>query len=121
MLGYNLQQHCRDQVRGSGYKQLPTVRPGMFSMTDKCEEAGFLNPTAADNLGQLILCCGGLSRALGMFNSIPGLSTLDARRTPHPGHDNKNIAGHCPVSSREAGVWGKIHPRLRTTVLKKIW
>lgn len=73
-------------------------------MTVKCEETRSLNPTPADNLGKLILCCGALPHALGMFNSIPGLSTLDARKIPCPAHENKNVSERCPVSPREADV-----------------
>lgn len=65
-------------------------------MTVKCEETRFLNPTSADNLGELILCCGALPLALGMFNSIPGLSTLDAGRIPCPAHENKNVSERLP-------------------------
>lgn len=61
MLGCNLQQHNRDQVLGSGYKLLPTVRTSAFGMTIKCE-ARFLDLTAGPANSLLwgaILCIAG--------------------------------------------------------------
>ena len=40
--------------------------------------SGFLNLITIDILGWIFLHCGGLSWALSMFSSIPGLYPLDA-------------------------------------------
>lgn len=51
---------------------------------------GFLSSSTTDVWARASFAVGGLSRALQMFNSTPGLHPLDVSRKPPPSRDNQN-------------------------------
>lgn len=93
---------------------------GIFKKNTTPLYLGFLNLDIVDMLGQIILCCGGLSC---IFSSIPGPYLLEASHilAPLPSCNNQRCLQKLTNVPDGGGRRGQHLPRLRATALSQRW
>ena len=73
---------------------------------------GFLNINSIDNLGQIVLCCGGSPGHYAKLSSILDLYSLDISSPVPPGFPSDAMVKNLPANAGDARDMDSV-PRLR--------